>query len=60
MFDDLLGKTKKDPMEVDRESLIKALEDNVAEKQKMIEDLVSQITELERRLEQKEQDYNGI
>lgn len=57
MFDDLLGKTKKDPIDVDRESLIKALEDNVAEKQKMIEDLVSQVVELERRLEDREQGY---
>ena len=57
MFDDLLGKRKENKIEVDKDSLIRALEDNVAEKQKMIEDLVAQVTELERQLEDREQGY---
>lgn len=57
MFDDILGKRKDNEIDVDKDSLIEALEDNVEEKQKMIEDLVAQITELERQLESKEQVY---
>lgn len=50
MFDDILGEKKKQ-IERDTESLIRALEDNVAEKQNIIEDLIRQITELERQVE---------
>ena len=57
MFDDILGKKKNNIIEVDKDSLIKALEDNVAEKQKIIEDLIKQVTDLERRMENKEQIY---
>jgi peptidoglycan hydrolase CwlO-like protein len=54
MFDDILGKRKEPIQEVDKDSLIRALEDNVAQKQEMIEDLVAQITELERQIESQE------
>ena len=56
-FDDILGERKNNKIEVDKDSLIKALEDNVKAKQKMIEDLIRQVTELERQIENKEQIY---
>lgn len=50
MFDDILGEGKE-IIEEDKDSLIEALRYNVEEKQKMIEDLIRQVTELERLLE---------
>ena len=50
MFDDILGKGKE-VIEEDKDSLIESLRYNVKEKQRIIEQLVEEITELERQLE---------
>jgi len=54
MFDDLLGKKKQKQREIDKDSVIRAMADNIRQKQEMIDDLVKQITELERQIESQE------
>lgn len=50
MFNDILGK-EAETIEEDDKSIIESLRYNVEEKQKMIDDLIRQVTELERQLE---------
>lgn len=50
MFNDILGK-EPEKLEEDKDSLIESLRYNVKEKQRIIEQLVEEITELERQLE---------
>jgi hypothetical protein len=59
MFNDILGNDKKLEMEEDKDSIIDALRYNVEEKQKMIEDLVRQVTDLERLLEEQHNDVSA-
>jgi hypothetical protein len=54
MFDDLLGEKEPEITEVDKDALIRAMADNIKQKQDMINDLVRQITELERQIESQE------
>ena len=58
MFDDILG-TGPETVEEDKDSIIESLRYNVEEKQKMIEDLVRQVTELERLLEVQQGDTHA-
>jgi len=53
MFNDILGnkKDKSIPCPETNEEIIKAMEYNIKEKQKIIEDLVKKITELENTIE---------
>lgn len=54
MFEDLLGKKKPKQREVDKDAVIRAMADNIKRKQDIINDLVRQITELERQIESQE------
>ena len=55
MFNDILG-TEPEKVEEDKDSIIEALKDNVEQKEKLIKDLVKQVTQLERVLEEQQND----
>lgn len=55
MFSDILGNEKKKIIQ-DKDELIESLKYNIKEKEKIIKDLIKEVTELERRLESKEND----
>lgn len=55
MFNDILGK-EPERIEEDKDELIKSLRYNVREKQKIIEQLIDEVTELERQLEDQNND----
>ena len=55
MFNDILG-DKSEKVEEDKDSIIDSLRYNVEEKQKMIEDLIQQVTDLERLVEEQQND----
>jgi prefoldin subunit 5 len=50
-----LGNSKKKVIQ-DKDELIKSLKFNIKEKEGIIKDLMKEVTELERRLEEKEND----
>ena len=56
MFDDIIKKKKKGPILPSHEEVIKAMEYNIKKKQEIIDDLIKRITDLERKLENKNQD----
>ena len=61
MFNDILGEEEgEEVIEEDRDSLIEALRYNVEKKEKIIQDLIRQVTELERQLENQNQTCVGI
>lgn len=51
MYEDILGKKKEKPEPVSQEEVMEAMSYNIKKKQKIIDDLVKRITELERQLE---------
>ena len=51
MFDDILGKKETKDYEATKDEIIKALEYNIGKKEKMIQDLLKQLVEVERQLE---------
>jgi hypothetical protein len=57
MFNDILG-DGPERVEEDKDSIIDSLRYNVEEKQKMIEDLIRQVTDLERLLEHNSDDMS--
>jgi hypothetical protein len=61
-YDDILGeKDKNKKIEQSTESLIRSLKYNVKKKQKMIDNLLNRVTELERQLEaQNQHTHAGI
>lgn len=60
-FDDILGKkNKKQKIEETKDSIIESLKYNLKEKEKLIKDLSRQVTELEGRLENINQQVFGI
>ena len=51
LFDDLLGKKEKE-VEATKDEIIEALEYNLGEKEKIINDLLKELVETERQLEE--------
>jgi hypothetical protein len=59
MFNDILG-NEPEKIEEDKDSIIEALKYNLKKKEKLIEDLVKQVTQLERILEDQQTDTHVV
>lgn len=58
-FDDILGTKKKPIDKINKDSIIAAQRANIQAKQELIENLIDQITELERIIENQNQDTHA-
>lgn len=58
MFNDILGSDGDDEIKIDKDDLIESLKYNLKEKEKLINDLINEITKLERQLE--DSNHSGI
>jgi len=58
-YNDILGEKKKPIGKINKDSIIAAQRDNIQAKQELIENLIDQITELERIIENQNQDTHA-
>jgi len=58
-YNDILGEKKKPIEKINKDSIIAAQRDNIQAKQELIENLIDQITELERIIETQNQDTHA-
>lgn len=56
-YNDILGEKKKPIDKINKDSIIAAQRDNIQQKQKLIENLIDQITELEKIIESQDNQY---